>query len=85
MKLHIANLSDRVSEEQLYEHFAPYGEVLKIEIVWTRRVGRTFGSAIIEMPVGEGLAAARALNGQAFCGRSLYITLMGNHQNGHDH
>ena len=78
IKLHIANLSDRVSETQLNEHFGRYGEVLKIEVVWARSLGRIVGSAVIEMPFGEGIAAARELNGKPFRGRSLYITIMSN-------
>jgi len=68
----------------LQKHFAAFGEVSNLEITWTRRLGRTFGAAVLEMPIGQGLAAARALNGQAFRGRSLYITLMGESV-GHSH
>src|SRR5882724_2475791 len=77
MKLHLANLSPKATEQGLGEVFSQYGAIFNIEITWVRSLGRTVGSAIIEMHINEGLKAARALNGQAFCSRRLYITLMG--------
>jgi len=77
MKLHLANLSPKATEQRLEEVFSQYGEVLNIQVAWTRSVGRTVGSAIIEMGIRDGLEAARTLNGQAFYSRRLYITLMG--------
>ena len=77
MKLHVANLSPKASEQRLKEFFSQYGEVFSVEIAWARSLGQTVGSALIEMNVTDGLKAAQELNGQAFCNRRLYITLMG--------
>jgi len=63
MKLHLANLSPKVTEQELEKIFLQYGEVFNIEVTWVRSVGRTVGSAIIEMNIKDGLEAARALNG----------------------
>lgn len=77
MKLHITNLSPRVTEAELKNLIGKYGTVLGIEITWSRQAGRVSGIAIVDMHVVEALAAARQLNGKAFRSRRLYITLMG--------
>src|SRR5689334_16386645 len=74
MKLHIANLSPKVTEQQLEQLFAPFGHVLGVELNWVESAGRTAGSAIVEMHTTEAMTAAKELNGRAFRNRRLYIT-----------
>ena len=73
MKLHISNLSPKATERQLDELFSKFGKVLNLEINWVHSVGRTTGTAVIEMHPAEALLALRALNGRAFRSRRLYI------------
>jgi len=74
MKLHIANLSPKVTEQQLELLFAPFGKVLGIEMNWVESAGRTAGSAVVEMHHSEAMAALKELNGRPFRNRRLYIT-----------
>jgi RNA recognition motif-containing protein len=74
MKLHVANLSPKVTEQQLQQLFAPFGQVLNIQINWIESAGRTAGSAIVEMHATEAMAAVNELNRRAFRNRRLYIT-----------
>ena len=74
MKLHIANLSPKVTEQQLEQLFAPFGKVLSIELNWVETAGRTAGSAVVEMHATEAMAAVKDINGRAFRNRRLYIT-----------
>jgi RNA recognition motif-containing protein len=74
MKLHVANLSPKVTEQQLQQLFAPFGQVLNIQLNWVESAGRTAGSAIVEMHATEALVAIKELNRRAFRNRRLYIT-----------
>jgi RNA recognition motif-containing protein len=74
MRLHIANLSPKITKQQLEQLFAPYGPVLNIEINEIQGTARTAGSAIVEMHPTEAMAAAKEVNGRAFRNRRLYIT-----------
>jgi RNA recognition motif-containing protein len=74
MRLHVANLSPKVTEQQLQQLFAPFGQVLNIQVNWVETAGRTAGSAIVEMHSTEAMAAITELNGRAFRNRRLYIT-----------
>src|SRR4051812_8697891 len=77
MKIHVGNLSPKVTQEELNELFAKYGKVKSCELEWTRRAGRSGGKAILEMNLTEAMTAAKQLNGRPFRSRRLYITLMG--------
>ena len=77
MKLHIANLSPKVTETCLRQLFGQYGLVQSLELKWTQSPDHTGGTAIIEMLLTDALTAARELNARPFRNRRLYITLMG--------
>ena len=49
MKLHVANLSPKVTEGLLRELFGQFGEVVVLKLSWTRAVNRTAGTAVVEM------------------------------------
>ena len=74
MKLHVGNLSPKVTEEQLQSIFSKYGQVLSMQLSWTSRAGRTGGAAIIEMFPAPAMEAVSALNGKAVRNRRLYVT-----------
>jgi len=76
MRLHVANLSPKITEEHLKQAFSRYGQVFSVELKWFRSAGRVSGTAIIEMGIIDGMAAAKDLNHKAFRSRRLYITLM---------
>jgi len=82
MKLHVGNLSPRVTEDELVNLFGRYGVVIGVQVEWTKRAGRSGGIAILHMNLTEGMIAARELNGRPFRSRRLYITLMGDTESG---
>ena len=77
MKLHVGNLSPKVTESEIEQLFGQYGPVFGVEIEWSRRAGRSGGVAVVEMNLSEAMRAARELGGRPFHNRRLYITLMG--------
>lgn len=74
MKIYIGNLSFDVTEEELQQKFAPFGEVESVAIPTDRYSGRPRGFAFVEMPaVSEGRAAIAALNGKMLKDRTLTV------------
>ena len=67
-KLYVGNLNYAVTEAQLEELFAPYGDVRSVKIV----EGRGFGFVEMSSPE-EAEQAKEALNEALFQGRSLKI------------
>jgi RNA recognition motif-containing protein len=68
MRLYIGNLSYAVTNEQLKELFAQYGEVIQANVI----EGKGFG--FVEMTTPEEAEKAKtALNGSDFKGRPLRI------------
>ena len=74
MKIYIGNLSFDVTEEELRQEFAPFGEVTSVSIPTDKYSGRPRGFAFVEMPsVSEGQAAITALNGKTLKERTLTV------------
>ena len=74
MKIYIGNLSFDVTEEELRQEFAPFGEVTSVSIPTDRYSGRPRGFAFVEMPtVSEAQAAIAALNGKSLKERTLTV------------
>lgn len=74
MRLYVGNLSYRLTEQQLHEAFAAFGEVSSASIVTDRATGQSKGFGFVEMAQdGEARAAVDALNGKPLQGRSLRI------------
>jgi RNA recognition motif-containing protein len=67
-KLYVGNLSYAVSNEQLQELFASYGEVKSINII----EGKGFGFVEMSSPE-EAEKAKEGLNGNEFEGRTLKV------------
>ena len=74
MKIYVGNLSFDVTEEEVRQEFASFGEVTSISIPTDRYSGRPRGFAFVEMPsVSEGQAAITALNGKTLKDRTLTV------------
>ena len=75
MKIYVGNLSYDVTEEELREEFASFGEVESVAIPTDRYSGRPRGFAFVEMPsVSEGQAAITGLNGKTLKERTLNVS-----------
>ena len=74
MNLYVGNLSYEMSEENLRNEFAEYGEVKSAKIITDRDTGRSRGFGFVEMNSdGEGKKAMEELNGKDFEGRELVV------------
>ena len=64
MNIYVGNLSYGMSEDELREAFAAYGDVSSVKILSDRETGRSRGFGFVEMPnQSEGEAAITQLNG----------------------
>ena len=74
MKIYVGNLSFDVTEEELRQEFAPFGEVASVSVPTDKYSGRPRGFAFVEMPsVSEGQAAITALSGKTLKDRTLTV------------
>jgi len=74
MNLYVGNLSYEMSEENLRNEFAEYGEVQSAKIITDKFTGRSRGFGFVEMNSdGEGKKAMEALTGKDFEGRELVV------------
>lgn len=73
-KLYVGNLSFSVTNADLEDLFAPYGEVRSAQVVEDRQTGRSRGFGFVEMGNDtEALAAIDALHDQEHGGRRLTV------------
>jgi cold-inducible RNA-binding protein len=74
MKIYVGNLPYEVTEEELRQEFATFGEVGSVSIVKDKYSGRSRGFAFVEMAVvSEGQAAIAGLNGKALKDQTLNV------------
>lgn len=74
MNIYAGNLSYDLTEEELREAFAAYGQVASAKIIVDRDSGRSKGFGFVEMPdQAEAEAAIAALDGQDLRGRGLRV------------
>ena len=74
MNIYVGNLSYGMSEQELRDAFAAYGEVSSVKILTDRDTGRSRGFGFVEMPnQSEGEAAITQLNGKEVSGRALRV------------
>ena len=74
MNIYVGNLSYGMSEGELRDAFAAFGEVSSVKILMDRETGRSRGFGFVEMPnQGEAEAAIAQLNGKDVGGRALRI------------
>jgi RNA recognition motif-containing protein len=74
MNIYVGNLPYRISEDELRELFAQYGDVSSAKIIIDRDSGRSKGFGFVEMPDdSQAKTAIEALNGTDVQGRNVVI------------
>lgn len=74
MKIYVGNLPSEVTEEELRQEFATFGEVGSVSIVKDKYSGRPRGFAFVEMAsVSQGQAAIAGLNGKTLKDQTLNV------------
>jgi RNA recognition motif-containing protein len=74
MNIYIGNLLRDVTEDDLKNAFAPFGEVESVNIIKDKFSGQSKGFGFVEMKKKEeGEAAIRGLNGTDLKGRTLTV------------
>ena len=72
--IYVGNCSYDVTEQQLRDVFATYGEVNTVNVITDRATGRPRGFAFVEMSDrGAAQAAIRGVNGTDLGGRTLKV------------
>ena len=72
--IYVGNCSYDLTDEQLRDLFATYGEVDRVSIIRDRETGRSRGFAFVEMSdSAAALAAIEGLNGTELDGRALKV------------
>ena len=76
MNIFIAGLNYNMSEAELGELFAEYGEVVSVKIIMDRETGRSKGYGFVEMADDEaGDKAIAALNEVDMDGKTLSVSV----------
>jgi RNA recognition motif-containing protein len=74
MNLYVGNLSYQMTDDDLHNAFAAYGEVSSAKIIIDRETGRSKGFGFVEMPDdAEAEAAIKALDNSEIGGRSIKV------------
>jgi RNA recognition motif-containing protein len=74
MNIYVGNLPWDLTEEELREAFAAFGEVETAKIVTDKFSGRSRGFGFVEMPnKEEGTAAVSGMNEKVLKGRSIKV------------
>lgn len=74
MNIYVGNLSYRMTDAELREAFAPFGEIRRAKIVFDRETNRSKGFGFVEMD--DDVAAQKAideLNGKDIGGRTIRV------------
>ena len=74
MNIYVGNLPFSVSDQDLEQHFAEFGEVSSARVISDRDTGRSKGFGFVEMPnQAEGEEAIKQLNGKEIDGRDMRV------------
>jgi RNA recognition motif-containing protein len=74
MKIYVGNLPPEVTEQELREEFATFGEVASVNIIKDKYTGHPRGFGFVEMTtVSQGQAAIAGLNGKALKDQMLTV------------
>jgi RNA recognition motif-containing protein len=74
MKIYVGNLPYEVTEEDLQQEFAAFGEVTSVSVITDKYSGRPKGFAFIEMASkSEAEAAIAGLNGKTLKERTIMV------------
>ena len=82
-KLYVGNLSFRVTDDDLFEHFSQLGTVESANIVMDRETGRSRGFGFVEMAnEDEADNAVNEYNGKEYDGRNMVVNEARPRENG---
>ncbi len=74
MNIYVGNLSYGLTEDELRDVFAEFGEVSSASIITDKYSGRSKGFGFVEMPTqAEAEEAIRTLDGKSVKGRNLKV------------
>ncbi len=74
MNIYVGNLSFKMTEQELNNLFAEFGEVTRAQIITDKHSGRSKGFGFVEMTEkADGENAIKELNGKEVDGRALKI------------
>jgi len=74
MKIYVGNLPRELTEQELREEFAAFGEVASVSIVKDKYSGQPRGFGFVEMAsVSQGQAAIAGLNGKMLKDQTLNV------------
>lgn len=74
MNIYVGNLHYRITEDELREAFAKYGEVKSCTIIKDKATGQSKGFGFVEMPNKEEAEKAIAeMNGKELMGRKINV------------
>ena len=74
MNIYVGNLAYSVTEDQLREAFAQFGEVSSAKVISDRETGQSKGFGFVEMPDDSAAQSAiDALNETALNGRNIRV------------
>ncbi len=74
MNIYIGNLAYSVTDEDLQDMFAEFGEVASASVIIDRQTNKSKGFGFIEMPNNaEADGAIKALNGRQINGRPIKV------------
>lgn len=71
--LYVGNLPWSATEDEIRDLFANHGTVDSVKLISDRETGRARGFGFVEMSANEADAAAEALDGTSFGGRTLRV------------
>jgi RNA recognition motif-containing protein len=75
MNIHVGNLAREVTEDELKQEFAAFGEVTSVSIIKDKYSGQPRGFGFVEMPSKtEGQAAITGLKGKTLKDRTLDVS-----------
>jgi cold-inducible RNA-binding protein len=73
-KLYVGGLAYAVTDDQLKDFFAAFGEVTSAQVIMDRATGRSKGFGFVEMANDtEALKAIEELNDKEFLGRTINV------------
>ncbi|MFC1839476.1 RNA recognition motif domain-containing protein [Thermodesulfobacteriota bacterium] len=75
MKIYAGNLSDEITQEDLYDTFANYGEIVSIELITDQDSGRLKGFGFVGMlTLVDAETAIRNLNNSELKERTIKVS-----------
>jgi RNA recognition motif-containing protein len=74
MNIYVGNLAYSVTDDDLREAFAAFGEVARASVIMDRDTGRSKGFGFVEMPDNsQADAAIKGLNEKELSGRAIRV------------